>query len=678
MIPANRTNPVAQKALALYPVPNATGNPLTGANNFSGSGDVPNTWDQFTVRVDHIIDAKNRLFARFSYSNISRGSYDFFHDGAGGVDPGGGDVPAISDGRNAVLDYTNTISPTLLFEFRYGFVRAWLFKNPEGTGLDLTTLGFPAVLNQELPLRAYPSFQPSGFEGIAPEGGDLLHRGDNTHVWQGSLTKVLSKHILKFGGDYRFMPLNDLQPGSPQPVFNFTAGFTQANPLSASATSGNSIASFLLGYPSSGSVDNTPAISYSYRYLGGYLQDDYKVTRKLTLNLGIRYELETGRNERYNRLSWFNPAVANPIGPQVGLPSLQGGLEFVGVDGNPVRQKATNYNNWGPRAGFAYSLTPNTVVRGGYGLFFLPATGDDSGTNVGASGFFATTTFVSSLNGGITPASSLSNPFPTGIIQPPGSSQGLLTLLGQDLVSVYHNDRSGYAQEWNLDIQRQLPASFFFDIAYAGNKGTALPVDIQADQLADQYLAMGSALLKQVPNPFYGIVTSGLQSGSTVLAEQLLRPFPQYDSVNVRAVHEADSIYHALQTKLEHRFSHGLSLQASYVYSKVISNAPSRLAVNLANPGIQDSNNLRAERSLANIDVPQRFVVSYIYELPFGPGKPILGFVGPTLGKIVGGWQLNGVTTFQGGVPLGLTTSVNQTNSLGGGSRPNNNGTTQP
>lgn len=675
IIPASSLNPVALKAAGLYPAPNTAGNPVTGANNFIGSVDVPNTQNQFSVRIDHTFNEKNRIFGRFAYSNNSRGAYDFFGNDAGWVNPGGGGVPLIYNARNGALDYTSTISPTLLFEFRYGFVRQFVNKVPAGYGIDLTSLGFPAALNAALPVHALPSFQPSGYRSLAPETSDLIRRGDNTHAWQGSLTKVFSKHILKVGGDYRFIPIGELQPNAPQPVFNFSAGFTQANPLSASATSGNSVASFLLGYPSSGSVDSTPAISISYRYLGAYIQDDYRVTSKLTLNVGLRYELETGRNERYNRLSWFDPTVANPAGAAIGFPNLTGALQFAGVGGNSNRQKVANGKNWGPRFGFGYSLTPNTVIRGGYGLFYLPSTGDDQGTNLGASGFFTTTTFVSSLNGGITPADSLSNPFPNGISQPPGSSQGKASQLGQALVSVYHNDRSAYAQEWNLDVQRQLPGNFLIDVAYAGNKSTALPVDIQEDQLADQYLSLGPALLQQVSNPLFGIVTTGPLSGKTVSQAQLLRPFPQFNGVNIRAIREGNSTYHALQIKGERRFSQGLSLLAAYTFSKAITDVGSRLSINFANPGIQNSNNLRGERSLANFDVPQRFVLSANYELPFGPGKHFLNRSGTALGKVIGGWQINCVITAQRGVPLGLGTSVNQTNSLGGGSRPNNNGT---
>jgi hypothetical protein len=674
IIPASLINPVSAKIKALWPLPNAAGT-ASGANNFVATGAVKNVWDSFMARVDHNFGEKVRLFGRVSYSEAQRGAYDYFHNQfAGGVNPGGGDVPLQYNARNVMLDYTQTFSATFLFEFRYGFVRQHLAKVPPGYGLDYTSLGLPATLNQQLPLQALPAIAPSGFNGIAPNSSDLIARNDNTHAWQGAFTKMLPKHQLKFGVDFRFIPIGELQPSSPEPSFSFNSSFT-SGPNALTGSGGSSIASFLLGYAASGSVDNTPAISISYRYFGSYVQDDYRVNSKLTLNLGVRWEAETARNERYNRLSWFDPAVGNPIGAQVGLPNLQGGLVFPGVNGNSTRQKLTNYHNFGPRFGFAYNVLPKTVIRGGYGLFYLPATGDDQGTNLGASGFFVSTTFNSSLNGGILPADNLGNPFPKGINQPTGSSLGLKTLIGQDLVSVYHQDRSAYAQEWNLDVQQQFPRNILLDVAYAGNKGTALPVDIQADQLKDQNLSMGSALVTLVPNPLSGIVTTGPLSSTTIAAGQLLRPFPEFNSVNIRAVREGNSIYHALQVKVERRFSGGLSLLAAYTFSKAITNAGSRLSINFSNPGIQDSNNLQGERSLANFDTPQRLILSYNWELPFGPRKPLLNGGGKTLGMIVGGWQINGVTTFQNGQPLGLTTSVNNTHSLGGGSRPNNNGT---
>jgi hypothetical protein len=216
------------------------------------------------------------------------------------------------------------------------------------------------------------------------------------------------------------------------------------------------------------------------------------------------------------------------------LPNLAAGPKFVGADGADL-QKATNWNHWGPRFGFAYSVTRTTVVRGGYGLFFLPSTGDDQGTNLGSAGFSATTPFSASLDGGLTPANSLSNPFPQGITVPSGNSQKLVTLLGPDLVSVHHDDRSAYSQQSNFDIHQHIPGEILFDVAYDASKGTALPVDIQADQLPDQSLSRGSALLQQLNNPFLRHLQGRFfECAHRFTRAVLLRPFPQFNSVNIR------------------------------------------------------------------------------------------------------------------------------------------------
>ncbi len=553
IIPPGRIDPVAVKTSVLWPLPN------TGQNGFVGNGSAPNVQNQFTGRLDHTFREKHKIFGRFSFSNVSRGAVDFFGNGAGFVNPGGGGVPLKFNARNFSLDYTYTQSPALLWNLRYGFVRQFVGKTPALTGLDLTTVGFSSQFNQQVYFRALPALQPSGFRALAPATADLIQRADNTHAFQGSMTRVLTKHALKAGADFRFIPIGELQPSAPQGQLSFNNQFTGQNPLAVNPNSGLGVASFLLGMPSSGSADFNPAVSISYTYFGGYIQDDFKMSSKLTLNLGLRYELETSRNERHDRLSWFDPNMPSPIAPQVGIPSLHGGLKFAGVRGNPRRQKDTDKDNFGPRLGVAYSFNPKTVVRGAFGVFYLPSTGDDTGRFLGGEGFFSSTTFVSSLDGGITPADRLSNPFPLGLTQPPGSSQGLNSLLGQSIETVVRTDRAAYTQEWNLNIQRELPKNFLFDIAYAGNRGVRLPINIQANQLPDQALSLGSALSAQVTNPFLGLVSIGPLAQPKVAAGRLLRPFPQFDAVDLRAVHAGSSTYHSMQLKVE-PFRQGLQL----------------------------------------------------------------------------------------------------------------------
>ena len=671
IIPANRIDPAAAHLRNYYRAPNTN----LGAtfSNYFGSGSAPNNQNQYTGRMDYHINSSKHIFVRVSWSDVQRGAVDFFGNGADFVNPGGGGVPLLFGARNASVNYTDTLSPTVLLDLRFGYVRSYLVKYPALTGVDIASLGFAQSFANQIFWDALPAIQPSGYQSLAPATSDLIHRFDNTYTYAGSVTKTHGTHIIKAGADFRFIPLGELQPNAPQGVFSFNQSFTGATAPNASTSTGSSIASFLLGLPSSGSIDYNPEVSDSSRYFAAYVQDDWKVSRTLTLNIGLRYDVETGRNERYNRLSWFDPGVINPIGQQVGMPNLKGGLEFAGIGGNPRRQKTLDSDNFAPRLGIAWNPLAKTVVHAGAGIFYLPWTGDDTGQALGSAGYFATTTFVSSLDGGVHPADRLSNPFPNGLNQPTGSSLGLKTLIGQDFVPVFHNDRAAYVDQWNFSVQQELPMHWLVTAAYAGSKSTRLPVDIQLNQLPDQYLALGSQLLQQVTNPFYGLVTVGTLAQKTVTAGQLLRPFPEFGNVNVHAVHEGDASYHSLQLKLQRRFNRGFSVLAAYTASKLLTDAGSRLSINFANPGLQNSTNLRGEKAFSNIDVPQRFTLAYNWELPFGKGHRLFGS-GAVARAIAGGWQINGVTTAQKGFPLGLGTAVNQTNSYGGGSRPNNNG----
>ncbi len=674
MIPSDMIDKVASNVRKLYRAPN-TGAPGANFNNFFGSGAAPNISNQYTGRMDYNITATKHIFGRASWSDVQRGAVDFFGNGADFVNPGGGGVPLLFGGRNASLNYTDSLTPTLLLDLRFGYVRSYLVKEPALTGIDLVSLGFPKSFADQIFWDALPAIQPSGYQSLAPATSDLIHRFDNTYTIGGSLTKIHNRHVIKMGADNRIIPVGELQPSAPQGQFNFNNGFTCPNPLAVSSSCGSSIASFLLGYASSGSIDYNPQISVSSRYFAAYGQDDWQVTRKLTLNIGLRYDLETGRNERYNRLSWFDTSAISPIAQQVGMPNLRGGLEFANVGGNPRRQKSLDADNFGPRLGLAWNPLPKTVVHAGAGIFYLPWTGDDTGRSLGSEGYFAATSFVSSLDGGIHVADKLSNPFPNGLNQPTGSSLGLKTLIGQDIITVYHDDRAAYVSQWNAAVQQELPYQFLVEAAYAGSKSTRLPIDIQLNQLPDQDLSLGAQLITpKVQNPFFGLVSIGALAQPTVSYGQLLRPFPEFGNVSVHAVHEGNASYHSLQLKLRRRFSKGFSMLAAFTGSKNLTDAGSRLSINFSNPGFQDSNNLRGEKAFSNIDVPQRFTLAYNWDLPIGTGHRLFGS-NRVARALASGWQVNGVTTAQKGFPLGLGTSANQTNSFGGGSRPNNNGT---
>jgi hypothetical protein len=337
-----------------------------------------------------------------------------------------------------------------------------------------------------------------------------------------------------------------------------------------------------------------------------------------------------------------------------------------------------SYNNLGPRFGFAYQLQPKTILRGGFGIMFLPGGTQQIDPVSSNFGFGSSTSMVTTVDS-VTPMSTLSNPFPQGQVPVRGSSQGLLTGLGQSIGALPRNIASAYIEMYNFNFQRELPGSILLEAAYVGTHALHIPADYSWDQLPDQNLAMGNALLATVPNPFYGQVTNGIYSQPTIQQGYLLRQFPQYTDLSAKGaagLAAGSSNYDSLQVRVDRRFSRGIAVSLSYTNSKLFTDANNnniKFAGDTNTP-VQDFNNRRAERALSTEDISQRLVMNYIYELPFGPGKRWLGKTNGPIAWTVGGWRLAGIVTFQTGYPLALTTSVNNTHSFGGGSRPNSNG----
>ena len=383
------------------------------------------------------------------------------------------------------------------------------------------------------------------------------------------MTKILGRDTLKFGVDSRLYLTDWANNGTARRNdFQFRhrvprAGRTR-NPQ---ATEAMHSPAFLLGLPSSGSIAITDAFTAPQIYFAPYLEDDIRVTSKLTLQLGLRWDVQTGRWETHNRLSYFNPNAPSPLASQVGIPGLRGGLEFPNVGGNPRDQQATGWKDVGPRFGLAWKVAPHTVIRGGYTITYLPITMRYMYSS--NEGFSATTPFFSSSDG-ITPVGMFSNPFPGGVIQPAGSVNGLLTNIGNSLNTLLYSDPPGYAQNWSFGLQHELPGNVLLEASYAGSKGTKLPMPVALNTLPAQYLSLGNALLTQVPNPFKPFVGSGALSAATVAEQQLLLPFPQFLGIADGTMDLGSSTYHSLLLKATKRFSHGFSLLASYTNGKLL------------------------------------------------------------------------------------------------------------
>jgi hypothetical protein len=671
-IPVSRFDSVSDRLRAdgrIWALPNLPGQRFTGVDNFSTSATQPSDEDQVITRVDHTLNAKWKLFGTYSAQSFGLGGWDPFRNGTDLLEVGGNESNL---SQTAVLGATALFSPRLVGEFRSTYTRFRNNRIPPSDGFDLTSVGFPASLVAQQQVKAFPRLQFTGVQGMGKLSTSQIRRILNSWNQSASLTWMRGAHAFKFGIQHRVQQGNDFQLDESSGTYQFNERFTSVDPLRAALNSGNAVASFLLGLPASGNMSVSERLALQREYAGFFFHDDWRVTRNLTLNVGLRYNLEFGPTERFNRQTYFDLDALAPIVQKAGVPAL-GALQF--TDDKTRSPKDVYLRQWAPRFGFAYQLQQKTVLRGGYGIFWLPAGLETSGTSDRNPTSRVLTPLVSSLDNGITPQDKLSNPFPNGLLPLMGRSQGLNTLIGQSLSVFIRGEHVGYTQQWNFNIQREIGNGFALDLAYAGSKGTGLPGSIQANQLPDQYLALGTALNQQVPNPFYGLVNVGTLAQPTVSRAQLLRPFPQFTGVTYTAINVGSSIYHSMQLKATKHFSRSL-ITLAYTLSKGIGD--SEAVVNWLEPAgtpgsFQNSNNRRLDRSINAFDAPQRLVVYYTLELPFGNGSHWLNNWGKA-GWLLSDWQVNGLYTAQSGSPLFLGTSTNLTNSLGGGSRPNNNG----
>ena len=460
------------------------------------------------------------------------------------------------------------------------------------------------------------------------------------------------KHNLKFGGDWRQLFFNEGQNSSASGTFAFGRQFTQGpNPVQTSATSGYGFASFLLGAASSGNVSEINPISTQGRCYALYVQDDWKVTSKLTVNLGLRWDVGIGDSEKYNRLAYFDPNAPNPLAQAAKLPNLTGVLRWIGGE-NPSNQQQTDWLNFGPRFGFAYSLDNKTVFRGGYGIFFLPR--NIQGNGNGAVEAVRTSSMVASLDQGVTTYNTINDPFPLaqGGILPPLNDRDPLANVGQTIAAPTYGFRNGYSQTWSFGVQRQLPWGLILDAHYWGGKSSRLQTSWNINQLPNQYLALGQGLTTQVANPFAGVITGGALAASTISKQQSLLPFPQYTAVTRVFVPAANSTYEAGTLQLEKRLSPDLTFLAVYTRAKSIDDVRTPY----------DTYNRTLEKSLSSFDAPNQFRFSGVWSIPFGRDRAFGSQLNRVANFFLGGWNLNGIVTLQSGFPVSLASRAINSN----------------
>jgi hypothetical protein len=660
IIPPSRFDPVAVRAMAFFPRANLVGDPGTFRNNFYNNGAAKIDTNNFDIRVDHNLSDTQRLFGRFSYRRSFNGPPQLFPGDLGIAE---GRVNNNDFGRNVVVDYTNTLSPSMLLNLRGSFARnRFLFDN-QGLGFVPSSLGLPRDIDTAVDRFMFPRFDVAGQTSLG--GSDHRQSGFNNYGLAGSLSKLTGKHSLKMGYEGRMLRINVWEARAAG-TFGFTNAMTQGpNPNAASATAGYGFASFLLGTGTSGNIfQNWKNVASQSFYNAFYIQDDFRVTRKLTLNLGLRYDFDTPRTERFDRMSWFDPSIASPLATAV--PGLTGGLRFVGVDGGNRSQYTGDWNNWAPRLGLAYQLDNKTAIRAAFAQLFGPSTLAAQGT-VGPYGFRVETPWVATLDG-ITPLNRLSNPFPGGFQPVPGASQGALTAIGSNLDAPLSNTNTPYTIQYNLTVQRELPGAVLLEAAFVGNRGRQLSRGgeggFSLNQVDPRFLTLGTQLNQLVDNPFFGRGGAGILANRQVSRAQLLRPFPQFNSIYPIFSQGATSDYNALQVTFSKRFAQGLVFEGNYVWAKAMDDGTSH----------QDSYNIRDSRAVSSVNVPQRLVFSGVYELPFGRGRKVGANMSRLTDAFVGGWQINGIWTAQSGANLGIGAN-NTAGIFNQAMRANNNGT---
>ncbi|MFB3906668.1 MAG: TonB-dependent receptor domain-containing protein [Acidobacteriota bacterium] len=647
-IPASRFDPVAVNLAKWYPMPNTTpAGQSNNQSNFAKSGTKPLDMTQMDYRVDHVISPTQKIFGRYSTRlNDDKAAIFFPED----LKIAEGRINQEDHVHGGVVDYTNTLSPTTILNGRLGFARTLFVYANQGLGFVPSSLGLPTYIDSAVDFMQFPGFSVSDYRSLG--GGDHRRNAFMTYTGVAGLIKTAGKHTMKTGMDLRMMRVNVFE-GRNASQYSFSRGMTQGpNPSQSSSTAGNGFASLLLGTGSSGSLQaNYKNVATHSIYLAGYFQDDWRVTNTFTVNLGVRYDIDFPRTERFNRTNYFDPNVATPVSDVI--PGVTGGLVFVGVDGRPRTQFKTDRNNWAPRLGLSWQFIPKTVLRAGFAVIYGPSQQAAAGT-IGTMGFRIDNTWVTSIDGGLTPNHLLKDPYPNGLAKVLGSSQGVLTQLGSRIEATTQDIVSPRTHQFNVNIQREFPFDTLLEVAYIGTRGYYLHRNdeggLSLNQLDPKFMALGNALNEKVANPFYGTPYAvGVLASSKISRAQLLRPYPQFtDIIPIYSV-GASSFYHSLQITGTKRYSQGLQMQLAYTWGKSIDDGLSH----------QNSYDIRADRALSDIDIAHRAVIMGIYDMPFGTGRHWGKDWSRVIDLIAGGWQVNGIVTLSTGTPLGISASNN-------------------
>ena len=670
IIPANRLNPVTTKMLSY--IPNPTRDRSDGLNNFDSIAEIEDRAIMYTGKVDHRwSDAlSSQVFYLYNKTNepcanqlIKQSDPNAFAERNDYILKRRVHIAALN---NTWLPGNNTVVTA-----RYGYTR-FSDQNTLSVEYDPSQLGFSQSFLSALQVKKFPRATMTDYTSIgAIDPNKLIWYSQAANM---AVSKLVGRHTFKAGAHYRQVGVDTQSFSGGAGLFAFDRFFTSSNPTGLNTTSGNAVASMLLGYPS-GDPSNQSTVTVSspfnakVHYFGGYAQDDWRISPKLTVNYGVRLEHETGLTEKNDGFTVAFDRTLNPGGTLgnivVNGNPVRGGLVYAGQNGANRYQGDPPAVKFSPRVGLVYSFNPKTVVRAGYGIYWAPWNYQAVGAqNYGNIGFTQVT--VSPQNQFV-PNVNMVNPFPNGILLPVGNTRGALTGVGSNVEFIDQDRGAPKIHQYSVDLSRELPGNIAVGVEYVGASGRDLGLGgsndgiLNINQLDPSYLSLGSALLEQVPNPFFGTGTGFSPNSATVQRRQLLRPFPQFGDVLMRQNTSGESQYHAAVFKFEKRVSNGWGGRINYTFSRLKDNqfAESNFFSSAATEA-QNAYDIDAEYSIGLLDVPHKLVITPIVELPFGEGKRWA--TSGVANMLLGGWTVSSIISLESGFPVQIRDQNNNLN----------------
>ncbi|MDE1162259.1 MAG: carboxypeptidase regulatory-like domain-containing protein [Acidobacteriaceae bacterium] len=662
-------NPIAAKLLGYYPLPNVVGaTPLT-LNNYFSNFNSTDTYDNQFGRMDFNITSRNKLFFDIRHNHRVQSTSDYFHNLGTGALLG-------RTNWGAVVDDVHSFNATTVANVRFNWTRYASLTGGPSQGVDPATVGYPGVLSTGANIVQMPSVVMSSTSTCNSPGKETTYAclftpnntpnanwNDSFHIY-GSVNKILRSHALKFGVDAREYRIENISYGYPTGQYVYGTNFTQSASNGTAAPFGQDLAALELGLPTSGTINRSVFTATWNRYLGVFAQDDWRVSKTLTINAGLRFDHDFPMYERHNRaIQSFDPTLTTPLtttavanynaAPIAQIPAGQfavpGGVVYASNSNRALYH--TDSYTFSPRIGFAWTpdmYNGKTTITGGFGIFVFPV---QNIATINSTGFSQATPLVATNDNYVTASATISNPFPNGLLQPVGSAGGASTNQGLATSTINQHQRNGYSERWALSVQQQIDNDTVFQLAYIGAQYAKLQVSSQPmNPIPAQYLSKSavrdasvvSLLTGTVTNPFRNLLPGTTLNSATVMRGQLLTAYPQYpiSGLVLQNIQNGSLSYNSLNARIQHRLSHGFTLIANYTWSKTIEQ----------DTRLNDSD-VKYEKRVASFDYPQKVSLAAVYTLPFSAigGE---GFSGHLTHAILGGWAVSGIYTNQTGAPL--------------------------